>query len=188
LLENNELILKFVVMKKIIFICFFIHLLLVCNAQFQVDFEFGGASFFGFSNNIRYNIQLDQKAEVFIVPRIGFGFSLPPWDGTGKSLNMGLNLRVKKVEFGIDVCNYFFSNYLQNHYFSLFPNENYRYYVDPFIITYPNIKYYFIKRPHYFMNAGVGILIPFEKTRNGYTSVDLAPSANITAGIYLGKL
>lgn len=174
-------------MRKIVILSILSVFYLNSHSQCQVDFEFGGANFFGFSNNIRYNILIDKKAEIFIVPRVGFGFSLPPWDGTGKSLNMGLNVKVKRVEFGIDVCNYFFSTYLQNHYFSLFPNENYKYFVDPFIITYPNFKYYFIKRQHYFLNAGVGILIPFEKTRNGWTNVDVAPSLNITTGICLGK-
>jgi hypothetical protein len=140
--------------------------------------EWSGANFMDFSNNIRYNIPLDSQDLQFVTPRIGFGFSVPPWDGTAVSINYGLSYKIWRMEFGIDVASYFMNGLL----------SEYTRFVDILILSYPSVKYYIINKKKSFLNAGAGILIPYERySRRFYLGDDIIPFVNITTGMVLDR-
>jgi hypothetical protein len=177
-------------MKQFLILFSFIAFYQPAYTQIQTDIELGGSNFMGFSDNLRYNIPLNKSATQFLVPRLGIGFSLPPWDGTSMSLNYGLSLKIKNFEVGADAATYFMDLLSSRNFHYMIDDGLLNGVIDPFIITYPNIKYTFVNKNRVFISAGIGVLVPFSYINYSkeWHVEDIIPFFNITTGYFYHKL
>ena len=119
-------------------------------AQTNIEVEFGGANYIGFSANSGLDIPLSKDATHVLMPSLGWGVMLPPaFTGTGV-LRFGLQYRYRGWGLGAEM----------GRFFSPFGK--------PFVelLLYPNISHTVVGKGSMYYRMSMGVCMAYSRSYN----------------------